>query len=293
VLALVKWFPYRYFLKTHRLLAIVFLILVFHSAVLLKTSYWSHAISYVIAALMAAGAVASIYVLVWRVGRTRQAVGQVEAITPHQDGRILGVNVCLKDRWAGHEAGQFAFVNFEDGEGPHPFTISNTWKSDGRLVFLIKGLGDYTRTLAKRLEVGSLVTVEGPYGRFNFGGSHERQIWVSGGIGITPFISRLQELAMHPDGKSIDLFHATADRDNQPIERLRALADSANVRLHVWVSAEDGKLTAAHIRHEVPEWKSSDVWFCGPVDFGKDLQRDFVANGLPSGSFHQELFHLR
>ena len=65
------------------------------------------------------------------------------------------------------------------------------------------------------------------------------------------------------------------------------------MQLHVWVSAEDGKLTAAHIRHEVPEWKSSDVWFCGPVEFGKDLQRDFFANGLPSGSFHQELFHLR
>src|SRR5450759_570184 len=39
VLALLKWFPYRYFLKTHRLLAVVFLILVFHSVVLLKTAY--------------------------------------------------------------------------------------------------------------------------------------------------------------------------------------------------------------------------------------------------------------
>lgn len=293
LLALVKWFPYRYFLKTHRLLSIVFLILVFHSAVLLKTSYWTHAISYVIAGLMAVGAAAALYILVRRVGRTRQAVGEVEAVTPHQDGRILGVNVCLKDRWAGHDAGQFAFVNFEDGEGPHPFTISNTWKGDGRLVFLIKGLGDYTRALSNTLKVGSLVTVEGPYGRFNFSGNRPRQIWVSAGIGITPFISRLQELAMHPDGKSIDLFHATADRDVQPIERLRALAESANVRLHVWVAAEDGRLTAAHIRHDVPDWKSSDVWFCGPVEFGKDLRKDFFANGLPAGAFHQELFHLR
>lgn len=36
VLALLKRFPYRYFFKTHRLLALVYLFLVFHSLVLMK-----------------------------------------------------------------------------------------------------------------------------------------------------------------------------------------------------------------------------------------------------------------
>lgn len=293
VLALLKWFPYRYFLKTHRLLAVVFLILVFHSVVLLKVAYWTHAISYVIAALMAGGSGAAIIILVRRVGRTRQAVGEIESITPHSEVGILGVTVCLKDRWSGHDAGQFAFVHFDDGEEPHPFTISSSWKDDGRLVFLIKGLGDYTKALATKLAPGALVTIEGPYGRFTFGGRQLRQIWVSAGIGITPFLSRMQTLATQPDGKTIDLFHATATRDIQPIDQLRRLAESANVRLHVWVAAEDGWLTAERIRHDVPEWRSADLWFCGPVPFGKTLRKDFLAAGLPAGAFHQELFHLR
>ena len=137
------------------------------------------------------------------------------------------------------------------------------------------------------------MTVEGPYGRFTFGGRQQRQIWVSAGIGITPFVSRMETLAKQPDGKTIDLFHATATRDIQPIDQLRRLAESANVRLHVWVAAEDGWLTAERIRHDVPEWRSADVWFCGPVPFGKALRKDFLAAGLPSGAFHQELFHLR
>jgi predicted ferric reductase len=293
VLALVRWFPYRYFIKTHRLLAIVFLILVFHSVVLLKTAYWTHAIAYVITALMAAGGAAALFILVRRVGRTRQAVGEVESVTTHQDGRILGVTIGLKDRWVPHEAGQFAFVSFDDAEGPHPFTISSAWKGDGRLQFLIKGLGDYTRALPSTLTPGSLVTVEGPYGRFTFAGNHQRQIWISGGIGITPFVSRMQQLAARPDNKTTDLFHATAARDEQPIEQLRQLAAAANVRLHVWVSAEEGRLTAARIRHDLPDWKSAEIWFCGPTEFGKDLRQDFVANGLPASAFHQELFHLR
>ena len=40
LVALVKWFPYRLFYKTHRLLAIAFLALVFHAAVLTKFRYY-------------------------------------------------------------------------------------------------------------------------------------------------------------------------------------------------------------------------------------------------------------
>lgn len=293
VLALMKWFPYRRFIQTHRLLAIVYLFLVFHSAVLLKTGYWSQPVGWVIAGLMLVGGAAAIFILFRRVGRTRQAVGEVEALTPHREGSILGVSVCLKDRWPGHEPGQFAFVKFEDEEAPHPFTISNAWKDDGRLIFLIKGLGDYTRALPAKLKTGALATVEGPYGRFTFAGRQPRQIWVSAGIGIAPFVSRLQELAAHPDGNAIDLFHATAERNVEEVRRLRALAHAAHVSLHIWVASEKGRLNAQRIREAVPEWKSADVWFCGPVGFGKELRKELLDAGLPASAFHQELFHLR
>ena len=293
VLALVKWIPYRRFLQTHRLLAIVYLALVFHSIVLLKASYWTYAIAYVIAALMAAGSAAAVYILFQRVGRTRQAVGKIESVTQHQDGRIVAVNVCLEDRWPGHHAGQFAFVRFKEREEPHPFTISSNWQDDGNLSFVIKGLGDYTRSLTSELVEGALVTVEGPYGQFNFNGRHRRQIWVSGGIGITPFVSRMQHLREFPDGRIVDLFHATSDTEVRYNEALARLAANAGVRLHVWVGDEQGLLDAKLIMKAVPDWKSADIWFCGPVNFGKSLEHDFHAAGLSRADFHQELFHFR
>jgi ferredoxin-NADP reductase len=138
-----------------------------------------------------------------------------------------------------------------------------------------------------------LATVEGPYGRFTFAGRQPRQIWVSAGIGIAPFVSRLQELAAHPDGNAIDLFHATAERNVEEVRRLRALAHAAHVSLHIWVASEKGRLNAQRIREAVPEWKSADVWFCGPVGFGKELRKELLDAGLPASAFHQELFHLR
>jgi predicted ferric reductase len=293
VLALIYRFPYRWFFRTHRLLALAYLLLVFHAVVLMKYSYWSTPLAWVFAPLLAGGCVAAVYILFRKVGQRRRAVGVIDSVTHHADVRTVAVVVRIKDRWSGHQAGQFAFVNFDDGEGPHPFTISSTWKDDGLLLFLIKELGDYTRDLAATLKVGDIVTLEGPYGRFTFDGRQPRQLWISAGIGITPFVSRMQELAEHPDHREIDLFHATGSRDVEPIDRLRALAETAKVRLHVWVLAEDGLLTGERVRQAVPEWTSADVWFCGPVPLGTEMRRDFRAAGLASSDFHQELFHLR
>jgi predicted ferric reductase len=292
-LALLKQFPYRYFFKTHRLLAVVYLFLVFHSVVLMKFSYWDEVIGPLMAALMAGGSVAALVSLFGRVGFRRRAVGVIDELVHHTDNRVLKVSTTLTDRWPGHEAGQFAFVTFDDREGPHPFTISSAWRGDGRMFFLIKGLGDYTSTLPATLKVGDLVKVEGPYGCFAFGDRMPRQIWVAGGIGITPFIARMQALADAPDGRSIDLFYSTSVPDEEFISRVKLRAEQAQVDLHIVVAARDGRLTVEQICQQVPDWRSASVWFCGPADFGQALRREFIASGLSPADFHQELFDMR
>lgn len=293
VLALLKQFPYRYFFKTHRLLAVVYLFLVFHSVVLMKFSYWGEVIGALMAVLMAGGSVAAFISLFGRVGLRRRVVGVIAELVHHPDNRVLKVAMTLTDRWPGHEAGQFAFVTFDDHEGPHPFTISSAWCGDGSLSFLIKGLGDYTNTLPATLKVGDLVKVEGPYGCFAFDDKMPRQIWVAGGIGITPFIARMQALADAPDGKSIDLFYSTSVPDEAFISRVKLRAEQAHVGLQIVVAGRDGRLTVEQICQQVPDWRSASVWFCGPADFGQVLRREFIANGLSPTDFHHELFDMR
>ena len=168
VLALVKRFPYRHFFKTHHLLAVAYLALVWHSVVLLKFDYWSGLLGPVMALWMAAGTVSALMVLFRRVAVGRQVVGEVARIRHHAALDVIEVEIQCKGRWAGHDPGQFAFVTLHEDEGPHPYTISSAWTGDGHITFIIKALGDYTRTLSKRLRVGDVVKMEGPYGRFNF-----------------------------------------------------------------------------------------------------------------------------
>jgi predicted ferric reductase len=243
--------------------------------------------------LMTAGTAAAALVLFGAVGSSRQAVGVVDAVSLHRGSGVLEVSAQLKSRWPGHDAGQFAFVRFDKSEGAHPFTITSPWSGDGHLVFLIKGLGDYTKRLPTLLKAGDLLRVEGPYGRFTFEGSKQHQVWVGGGIGITPFIARLQQLALQPESKAIDLFYATANLDAVALGWLQSAARTVKARLHMVVDGVDERLTADRLCAAVPDWQSADVWFCGPMAFGHALRRDLLAKGLPGHDFHQELFNLR
>ncbi|MGN6937182.1 ferric reductase, partial [Neisseria sp. P0017.S001] len=88
-------------------------------------------------------------------------------------------------------AGQFLFLR-EHGES-HPVTIASNWQPDNQeLTLVIKDLGDYTHRLPQRLNIGDTVQIDGAYGRFDFSDG-EAQIWVSNGIGFTPFLARLNE----------------------------------------------------------------------------------------------------
>ena len=294
-LALVKRFPYRLFAKTHTLLAAVYLVLAFHTVVLLKTSYWAQPIGWVMALLIAAGTLSALWVLAGRVGAGRKVGATIEALQPYPALNVLETTLCLDEGWRGHQSGQFAFVTSSRAEGAHPYTIASAWNgADRRITFITKALGDHTATLPAKLQVGQHVTVEGPYGCFTFDTPQPRQIWIGAGIGITPFIGRMKQLAREGAvPREIDLFHPTAVADPMALAKMRADALAAGVRLHVLVDGRDGLLSGERLRAAVPGWREASVWFCGPATFGQALRADLLAQGLPAAAFHQELFEMR
>ena len=291
-LALWKRFPYKYFLKSHKLMAAVYLLLVFHTFILMDLSYWSKPIGPVLALLMFVGTGAALMSLFQKIGSNRRAFGKITRIDLHDVNEVLDVTIQLETVWQGHEAGQFAFVDFDDPEDAHPFTISSAWQNDGRLMFTIKALGDYTRTLADSLHVGQAVVVEGPYGRFNFQGERSRQIWIGGGVGITPFIAGLKALPKQAHPATVDLFYSTRKADPAFTASIRELAEQKGVRFYA-LEEKDGLLTLDRIEALVPDWKQAAIWFCGPSEFGQAIRQPMIERGLPASHFHQELFEMR
>ncbi|MDK3018176.1 ferredoxin reductase family protein [Pseudodonghicola flavimaris] len=298
VVALLKVIPYRWFRYSHRILPVAYLVLVFHTVVLLDYDMWLTPLGVVMALLIIPGSYAAVVSVLGGIGRTRRVAGEITALRSYPGVRSLETEIRLGTGWPGHKAGQFAFVTSNRIEGAHPYTIASAWNpTDPKIAFVTKELGDHTSTLAEKLKTGQKVTVEGPYGCFTFDDGMARQIWIGAGIGITPFLARLKEMAAaDPTAPrpEIDLFHSTREVDEAALERVAADARAANVRLHLLIDARDGRLGGERIRDAVPDWRSASLWFCGPSGFGKSLRQDFAAQGLDTEHhFHQELFEMR
>lgn len=297
VLTLVRRFPYKFWRPLHRVMPALYLLLAFHAAVLTPLDYWSQPIGWLLAVLLATGSVAAVQSLTGRIGRERLAHGTITAVSsPTPD--VTEVTCRLDRQWHGHRAGQFAFVCFDRLEGAHPFTIACADRGDRSVTFQIKALGDYTRGLARRIAPGQSVRVEGPYGRFELQRCDRdaEQIWIAGGIGITPFLAWLDALRADPaSAPTADLHYCTRDTARDPfVGRLEALcAEIPGISLHVHDSSRDEALSAGRLAQLHGGTRSAEVWFCGPRGFAEQLRDGLQRTWRGRLRFHQEAFEMR
>ena len=292
VITLWKKFPYKAWSILHRSMPVLYLMLAFHTVMLMPTDYWTQAIGMLMAVLLAAGVYGAVQSLSDSIGKGQQSSGSIVAIAhPAQD--ISTLHCQLDGRWGGHRPGQFAFVTFDDKEGAHPFTIASADRGDQTISFEIKALGDYTRGLSQRVQVGQTVRVEGPYGCFDVARCDPKtqQIWIAGGIGVTPFIAWLESMQAQPDSApEADLHYCTRDQSTDAfVPRLQTLCASLpKVKLHIH-GAKQGASLKAQTLAASPE---AEIWYCGPAGLGNSLREGLKSLGLMP-RFHQEAFEMR
>ncbi|CNC65074.1 ferredoxin reductase family protein [Yersinia intermedia] len=294
VLALVKFLPYWLFSKVHKVFPIIYLAGAYHAVVILPAGWWSSPAAYIIVALTIVGSYAAVVSLLQKIGKSRTVQAVVTQVQRTASG-IVDVSIKLVGgQRMPHLAGQFVFVDFGlNHEGHHPFTIAS---ADPQVLrFAIKPQGDFTSQLGDLLKPGQAVQVEGPYGQFNFNSSQPHQIWVAGGIGIAPFMARLEKLATN-DGKSqnVDFWYCTCTTaQNQFPPNLDTLCIQSGVRLHRIIDEWGQQLSPKSVLHVVQDISRTSVWFCGPSGFAKALRSEFTAMGLNDSDFHVERFEMR
>lgn len=291
-LTLLKRFPFKPWRVLHRAMPVLYLMGALHGLMLAPLTWWQQPVGWALALLVAAGSWGAVLSLLGRIGKRRQYRGEILQVEEPAPG-LTRLTCRIEPRWPGHRPGQFAFLTLHDREGSHPFTIASAPREDGSLCFAIKALGDYTRDLASRLEAGQHVTVEGPYGCFDFQGE-KPQVWIAGGVGVTPFLAGLEALH-HAPGTAVSLHYCCRDSRNDPFvpQLQRLCADLPGVRLHIHDTPREGPLTVARLAQLEPGLAGSDIWFCGPAGFARSLKQGLRTQGLDQVCLHQEAFEMR
>lgn len=189
---LAKFIKYEHFRFIHRLLIIPYFISLYHSFY----SSWVDlfkldALSIWMIATSVIGLASSLYMIILYPRTAFSHKGIVVSKTVLNDTIFeLKVKMMRKYRF---KPGQFAFIKIDasgTSKAAHPFSISG---SDGSyLYFTIKSLGDFTESLLQKLETPVPIRITRAFGRMTFKTKHRKQIWIAGGIGVTPFLGYLR-----------------------------------------------------------------------------------------------------
>ena len=291
VLALVKAVPYLWFRRTHQWISVLYLVLLFHSVVLVKYEYWATPLGVCLAVMFVMSGYYALKLLALRVGISKVMHSVVNSVCNSHS--YIDLQVAMPAGWKGHRPGQFAFISLNKAEGAHPFTIASGGNSNQQLRFLIKPLGDWTQQLKNATATHAHVEIDGPYGDFIFEDKQPAQLWFAAGIGVTPFLARMDELSQQGGSdKSIRFIFTYKDDDKALAELVEQKAKSAGVDLQLHNSSQRGRLNLSAEINAINDIERYSVWFCGPVQLGDSIRQLMRERGCQQ-HFHQELFEMR
>ena len=290
-------FSYSKWVWTHKLIGLFFIVGFFHALTVDSLILTEPVLLGCLVAAAAVGTVSYLYTEVLSIFLKRRHAFTVDSARK-LNGTTTEITLKPRGERPSFTAGQFAFVSFPGARGlrePHPFTVCSSPGEDS-LRFAIKGSGDWTRRLNAGLEPGVRARVDGGYyGRFNYKTGGREQIWVAGGIGITPFMSWIRDFDDGPEA-DVDMFCTVRSEGDLLFGEELAAADSRhdNFRLHVRISSQDGNLTVEEIASLCQgEVRNKHVYMCGPVGMMDAMERQFKRMGVPGRNIHYEEFNFR
>lgn len=293
-IALNRKIRYSRWRPTHKVMALVYVLIIGHFMTAPAIFFERFSASGFLLIAVAVVGVLSLFYSLFGMNRRTALPFTIEAVNALERATelVLEPNGQMLD----FKPGQFAFVEVQGKawNEPHPFTISSAPDED-RLRFTMKVLGDWTRKVREELEPGTQVLVRGPYGRFDCTRAGTKQIWLAGGIGLTPFLSSLR--AMQPgDERQIHLVYAAREeKDAIFLDELKSRARVLqNVTLVPLFSDEGNFARVDMMQQKLPDpLDSYDYFMCGPKPMVDGLTKDLKKVGVPRARIHTEAFEFR
>ncbi|PWS35968.1 hypothetical protein DFH01_20660 [Falsiroseomonas bella] len=232
----------------------------------------------------------------------------------HRPWRIASISSAALHTWevvlepVGHgglrfQAGQFAWLKLDRGpfaRREHPFSIASAPSEAGRLRFLIKEAGDFTRSVGA-LPHGARAFVDGPHGHLVVKDRPEPGLaFLCGGVGVAPALAILREEAGRSTPRPMLLLYGNRVA-TQILAREELDGLSAASRLQVvhvlgepspgW-TGETGLLDAAVIARHCEAAARAGWLFvlCGPPPMLREARRGLRALGVPRTRILEERF---
>lgn len=289
--AMVRIIPYHLWKASHMLMGPIFLLAAYHTFFVASPLDVGAAPWTLMAIVSAVGLVAWGQTLLRK--RTPTKLATVIRAIPF-DG---GIDVLLQSKapMPSFRPGQFATIAEDRPSAEtHPFTIAggNTYTRR----FVIRAAGDWTDDFVRNTQPGDQFRIGAGVGRFlpQTDAKRSEQIWVAGGVGITPFLAALER--MQPDsGARVTLIYCIRTRASSgAIEDVeRHAARLPQLDLIVASEETDTRLTPGMFTDIVRCVDArTHVYICGPEGLKTLVAQVWKTLGMTT-RVHAERFDFR
>lgn len=187
--------------------------------------------------------------------------------------------------------GQFIYVSFPDfaSQEFHPFSIASG-KNESNLRLVVKQAGDFTKALEK-LPKNTNALIKGPYGGFTFlPNRHKKQLWIAGGIGVTPFLSGAKSLKPVNEPGRVEMIYASIEKKPYGLNELH-LIEQRNPSFNVTHFHQDtfGYVSLELLQEHFRDLHERIIYMCGPPGMMHAIEQEAATLGLEK-NLHFEAF---
>ncbi|MGW7451182.1 globin domain-containing protein [Streptomyces sp. NPDC054787] len=194
------------------------------------------------------------------------------------------------------KAGQYVSVQVELPDGARQirqYSLSTSPGSPVRAI-TVKRDGEVSAHLHAHVRAGDTVRVSAPYGDLVLADCDAPLLLASAGIGCTPMLSMLEDLADRGIAAPVTVLHA----DRSPADHAlrsdhRALTHKlgdASARFWYEEAAEPGDGSGLMDLTAVPVAPGTRAYLCGPLPFMRAVREQLLAKGVPAADIHYEVF---
>lgn len=295
ILALNRNIPYNIWRWWHRLSGPIFLVVIGHWLSIKSPVELGGLAGLWLAVLSALAVIAAAYKLLLYPLIARH--GHYQVVNVARGSAAAEIELEPVSHRARFRAGHFGFLRMNaDGlREPHPFTIASAPSSAGKIRFVIRALGDYTTKLISQIEPGMYADVYAPYGRFERRPDCTREIWIGGGVGISPFLAWMRDDRARRFEQVTLFYFFTEGRVFPDVAVLEAMAKERGIEF-VPISTGPGSESFTRRFAEIVksvDASSLDIAVCGPRGLLDAVRRAAIDHGLRTRDIRHELFAFR
>ncbi|GGH65358.1 globin domain-containing protein [Rothia aerolata] len=196
------------------------------------------------------------------------------------------------------KAGQYVSIITEAEDGlrqPRQYTLLPSGPKQRRVAIKLDHEGEMTKR-HHQLALGDVVEISNPYGDITLGGFGDDGsgplYLFSAGIGVTPMVAFLSELAEQGSTREVVVVHADRSADSWPLrEEMSELVEKLpNAKLVSFFSAGGGDFEGRVDVSKLSVPSNAAAYLCGPLDFMKNVRSQLVGAGVPGFQVQYEIF---